>query len=74
MYYSRKNPLQEIPTEMTDIWVCTDSECNGWMRNDYALAEEPVCSQCKSPMTRGQKELPVLDYAYSSKGKAAKKK
>lgn len=61
MYYSRKNPSQEIPTAMTDIWECTNPDCKGWMRDNFALADVPVCSQCKSPMTRAQKELPVLD-------------
>ncbi|WP_411344767.1 cold-shock protein [Paenibacillus sp. WLX1005] len=71
MYYSRKNPMQEIPKEMTDVWECSKPDCNSWMRRAFALEDEPVCAICKSPMVHGQKELPVLDY--DAKDKSAKK-
>lgn len=68
MYYSRKRPLEDFPTEMTAIWSCTKEGCNGWMRNKYSFEEVPTCPQCKSPMISGMKNLPILlDSSYDSK-------
>lgn len=73
MYYSRKRPAEEIPTEMTAIWSCTKEGCNGWIRDDYSFEDVPTCSQCNSPMLRSMKSLPVLhDSSYDIKPGAAK--
>lgn len=58
--YSRKKSLEEIAEEMTDIWSCTNEECNGWMRDNFAFETVPTCRQCHSPMTKSTKMLPLL--------------
>ena len=60
MYYSRKRPQEELPTEITAVWTCVKDNCNGWMRKNFSFEEVPVCSLCASPMTSGTRELPVL--------------
>lgn len=59
MYYSRKK-IEDIPQELTVIWSCTQEDCNGWIRDDFAFAKVPTCYQCGSPMKRSERELPVL--------------
>ncbi|EFM10481.1 MULTISPECIES: cold-shock protein [Paenibacillus] len=58
--YSRKKPVEEIPEEETAVWLCTNDDCNGWMRDNFAFEAVPTCSQCSSPMVNGTKSLPVL--------------
>jgi len=58
--YSRKKPVEELPTEMTAVWQCENEGCNGWMRDDFAFEEIPICRQCMSPMVSGVKDLPVI--------------
>jgi hypothetical protein len=68
MYYSRRRPAEDFPTEMTEIWSCTQEGCNGWMRNSYSFEDVPTCSQCKSPMASSMKSLPILlDSSYDLK-------
>ncbi|MCM3749406.1 cold-shock protein [Paenibacillus pasadenensis] len=66
MYYSRKKPQAELPTEMTDIWSCVNEDCNGWMRKNFALDKEPVCFLCQSPMKHDTRELPMLNESGSA--------
>ncbi|QHW31881.1 hypothetical protein GZH47_14250 [Paenibacillus rhizovicinus] len=73
MYYSRKKPIADLPTEMTPIWSCTKEGCNGWMRKNYSFEEVPTCAQCKSPMTNDMKELPILHESSYDRNAAAKK-
>lgn len=58
--YSRKKSLEEIPEEMTAIWLCTKEDCNGWMRDNFAFEAVPTCRQCQSPMVSSMKMLPPL--------------
>jgi hypothetical protein len=58
--YSRKKQLEEIPEELTAIWLCTKDGCNGWMRDNFAFEAVPTCRQCASEMQRGTKMLPLL--------------
>jgi len=68
MYYSRRRPLEDFPTEMTAIWSCSREDCKGWMRNSYSFEEVPTCPQCKSPMISSMKLLPILlDSSYGVK-------
>ncbi|AZN39181.1 cold-shock protein [Paenibacillus albus] len=60
MYFSRKRPPEDYPTEMTAIWKCAKEGCNGWMRKGYSFEDVPTCAQCMSPMVTSMKELPVL--------------
>jgi len=60
MYNSRKKPLEDIPEEITAIWSCTNDSCNGWMRDNFSFATEPVCPQCNSSMVKSEKKLTVL--------------
>ncbi|SDS65836.1 Cold-inducible protein YdjO [Paenibacillaceae bacterium GAS479] len=72
MYYSRKKPQAELPTEITEIWSCVSEDCNGWMRKNFALDEVPVCFLCQSPMEHSTRELPVL-HEYGTSAQALKK-
>ena len=58
--YFRKKSLEDIPTEDTAIWSCTQECCTGWMRDNFAFEYVPTCWQCNSPMTRSMKILPLL--------------
>lgn len=60
MYHSRKRPLEEIPEELTVIWSCTDENCKGWMRANFAFSAAPVCSICQSEMVKGEKMLAAV--------------
>ncbi len=60
MYNSRKKPLEDLPTELTDIWSCSNEDCKGWMRDNFAFSEAPVCPQCHSKMVKDQRMLTVL--------------
>ena len=57
----RKKSLEEIPEEDTSIWSCTDENCKGWMRDNFAFEHEPTCRLCNSPMVRASKMLPILN-------------
>lgn len=60
MYYSRRRAIEDFPRELTAIWSCTKEGCNGWIRDEYSFEAIPTCSQCRSPMNRGTKSLPIL--------------
>lgn len=52
---------EPIPEASTEIWSCTNDDCNGWMRDNFTLAaEEPACPLCHSAMTREERILPIL--------------
>ncbi|MWC30757.1 cold-shock protein [Paenibacillus sp. MMS18-CY102] len=57
MYYSRKRPVEDVPNELTAVWSCTDDNCKGWMRDNFALSVAPVCSLCQSEMVKSEKML-----------------
>ncbi|EFM09482.1 conserved hypothetical protein [Paenibacillus curdlanolyticus YK9] len=57
MYYSRKRPVEDVPNELTVIWSCTDENCKGWMRDNFAFSVAPVCSLCQSEMVKSEKML-----------------
>lgn len=58
--YSRKNSMESIPEELTEVWSCTQDDCKGWMRDDFAFDVEPVCHLCQSPMIKETRTLPLL--------------
>lgn len=58
--YSRKNAMESIPEEMTEVWACTQTDCKGWIRDDFAFEAEPVCQLCKSPMKKESRLLPQI--------------
>ncbi|MEF3304355.1 cold-shock protein [Paenibacillus sp. GYB003] len=58
--FSRKKQIEEVPEQLTAIWQCTNDECNGWMREEFAFEAEPTCRQCASPMQRNSRMLPML--------------
>ncbi|GIP42381.1 hypothetical protein J45TS6_08400 [Paenibacillus sp. J45TS6] len=59
----RRQVSEEIPEENTKVWSCTNDDCKGWMRDDFAFESEPQCSLCSSPMEREMRMLPVLSNA-----------
>ncbi len=59
MYFQKKS-LEDIPEENTMIWSCSKEGCKGWMRDNFAFEDVPVCRQCHSPMLRSEKMLPLL--------------
>jgi hypothetical protein len=58
--YFRKKSLEDLPEESTAVWSCTKEGCIGWMRDNFAFAHVPTCSQCSSPMVSSMKMLPLL--------------
>ncbi|WP_418303186.1 cold-inducible protein YdjO-related protein [Paenibacillus yonginensis] len=50
----------DLPEEMTAIWSCTNENCNGWMRDNFVLLNQPICGQCSSLMEKSEKMLPIL--------------
>lgn len=56
----RKKVVEEIPQADTAILPCTNEDCNGWMRDNFAFEQEPVCAHCSSPMVSGTKMLPLV--------------
>ncbi|RUS42853.1 cold-shock protein [Cohnella sp. AR92] len=65
--YSRKKTFEELPQEETAIWQCTNGDCKGWMRDNFAFESEPLCVLCHSPMTSGTRMLPQLANVNHSK-------
>lgn len=61
MYNSRKKPLEDVPTELTAIWKCSNENCKGWMRDNFTFSTSPVCTQCNSAMVKEEKMLEVLE-------------
>nr|WP_127531333.1 cold-shock protein [Paenibacillus kobensis] len=60
MYYSRKRPQEELPEQLTPIWSCSNENCKGWMRDNFAFSTTPICSLCQSEMVRSEKMLVAL--------------
>ncbi|QMV42701.1 cold-shock protein [Cohnella cholangitidis] len=60
MYYSRKKPPEDVPSELTAIWSCSDENCKGWMRDNFAFSMAPVCPLCQSPMVRSERMLAAV--------------
>jgi len=58
--FSRKQQVEEIPEELTDIWRCTTEGCNSWMRHNFTFETEPTCPECRSAMVRDTRMLPQL--------------
>jgi len=60
MSFSRgpKEPVEEVETK---IWLCTNKECETWMRQSFSFDKEPVCPICQSEMIEEIKKLPKLD-------------
>lgn len=54
----RKEPLPEVET---NIWSCTNDDCQGWMRESFSFNETPKCPLCQSVMKEEVKILPKLD-------------
>ncbi|TFE25546.1 cold-shock protein [Cohnella luojiensis] len=60
MYYSRKKLLEDLPEELTAIWSCSDKNCKGWMRDNFAFSKAPVCFQCHSAMFKNERMLAAV--------------
>jgi hypothetical protein len=65
MFRKVEEPVQEA---VTDVWACTNEQCNGWMRDNFTFAaDNPVCPLCHSSMVREERVLPILlNYAKST--------
>ncbi|GAB6991173.1 cold-shock protein [Paenibacillus pini] len=59
MYFGKK-VIEEIPEAETVIWSCENEGCNGWMRDNFAFEQEPICTQCQSTMVSSVKTLPLV--------------
>lgn len=53
----RKEPLPEVET---NVWSCTNNECQGWMRESFSLQSEPDCPLCQFEMEQEIRILPEL--------------
>jgi hypothetical protein len=58
--YSRKKPVEELPSELTAVWICSDENCKGWMRDNFAFSLSPVCPLCQTKMVKGEKMLNAI--------------
>lgn len=61
MYHSRKRFFEELPQELTAVWICSNEACKGWMRDNFTFSEEPLCVLCQSPMERSERMLAVVE-------------
>ncbi|MCM3635725.1 cold-shock protein [Paenibacillus camelliae] len=61
MYNSKRKPIEEVPTALTEIWVCSDENCKGWMRDNFTFSESPTCPQCHSAMVKDERILDVIE-------------
>lgn len=59
MAFSR-GPKEPLPEVETNIWSCTNEECQGWMRESFSFKEEPSCPLCESGMEKEVRMLPEL--------------
>jgi hypothetical protein len=59
---------EPVPEAATEVWSCTNEECNGWMRDNFTLASgDPICPLCQSAMIKEERILPILiNYTKSS--------
>lgn len=60
MNMSWRMPSEDMPMELTDIWLCAVESCNGWMRDNFTFSFFPKCSQCQSDMVKSEKMLCVV--------------
>ncbi|MDP4096236.1 cold-shock protein [Paenibacillus sp. P96] len=63
--YKRHVP-EPVPEENTEVWSCTNNDCNGWMRRDFTFNGEPSCPLCDSSMNQEVRMLPILNLAGGS--------
>lgn len=54
----RQEPLPEVETT---VWACTNSDCNGWMRESFSFSKKPSCPLCQSEMEKDTRILPQLE-------------
>lgn len=59
MAFSR-GPKEPLPEVETNIWACTNEECQGWMRESFSFDAEPACPLCSSEMEKEVRMLPEL--------------
>jgi len=59
MGFSR-GPKEPVPEVDTDVWSCTNEDCQGWMRDSYSFEEIPKCPLCQSEMEKEVRVLPEL--------------
>ncbi|MFD1677047.1 cold-shock protein [Alicyclobacillus fodiniaquatilis] len=58
--FGKKNE-EVLPDVKTDIWSCTNEDCNVWMRLGFSFDEQPKCPVCHAPMERDVKDLPEIN-------------
>ena len=59
MRFPIRKKLQKVMEEAM-VWTCSGEECNGWMRPEYALTEQPDCPHCGSGMQMQNKLVPSM--------------
>ncbi|RUS45670.1 cold-shock protein [Cohnella sp. AR92] len=60
MHYSKKRQLEEVPQELTPVWLCPTENCKGWMRENFTFSSTPTCPQCQAKMVKGEKMLAAV--------------
>lgn len=59
--YKRNTQEQEVINYIdTSIWDCQAENCNGWMREDFSLEENPTCPMCGEIMIHEIRNLPEI--------------
>jgi len=59
MAFSR-GPREPVSEVETNVWVCNNDECQGWMRESYSFEKDPTCPLCRSNMKKEVRVLPEL--------------
>ncbi|WP_217588467.1 cold-shock protein [Lentibacillus saliphilus] len=60
MSFSRR-PKEPVPEVETNVWACTNDDCQGWMRESFSFDETPKCPLCKADMKQEVRTLPELE-------------
>jgi len=58
-YFPKKDAAAAVQVE-TPVWKCSDADCVGWMRVEFALEQEPNCPLCGSSMSETTRMLPKI--------------
>ncbi|WP_256376686.1 cold-inducible protein YdjO-related protein [Cohnella herbarum] len=59
-FYRSKQNAVAVNMIDTQIWICSNQDCNCWLRSEFSFSQMPLCPMCKSSMTNQTKPLPEI--------------
>lgn len=66
MYFGKKNSEEPAPIiEDTVVYACESESCNGWMRKEFAVENQP-CPMCGGNLVEEVRELPQILTEYNA--------